>query len=398
VRTGSGRRTTRTNRIGGPVLGVLVLVVTLALAACGSTVAGTATAPGQEPPPLAKITASPAVGAKNVPVKTPVSITVTDGELTAAKVTNDEGEEVAGAIAADRRGWTSSEALGFGRTYTYAASAMGADGRAAELTGAFDTVKPAKVARATINPADDATVGVGMPISVRFPDGKVVDRATVERALTVSTSVPVEGSWGWLHDQQVDWRPKEYWPANTEVTVTAKLYGIDYGGGVVGKSDLSTEFTIGRNQVTKVNTPDHVLNIYRDGNLAASYPSSNGKDADPELNTPNGTVIVMQKDPIGDFSNPRYGYTNVKKKWAVRISNHGEFIHENEENHANIGKVNSSHGCVNLFEADAKAYFDSALIGDPVEITGSVSDFPTTSDVNDWLFSWTQWQSKSALR
>lgn len=377
---------------------MLVLLVTFALAACGSTIPGTAAAPGQEPPPLAKITASPAVDAKDVPVDAPVSITVADGELTAAKVTNDDGKEVAGAIADDRRSWTSSEVLGFGKTYTYAASATGADGRAAELTGAFSTIKPAKVARATVNPADNATVGVGMPISVRFPEGKVVDRAAVEKALKVTTSVPVEGSWGWLHDQQVDWRPKEYWPANTKVTVTAKLYGIDYGGGVVGKADLSTEFTIGRNQVTKVNTPDHVLNVYRDGNLAASYPSSNGKDADPELNTPNGTVIVMQKDPIGDFSNPRYGYTNVKKKWAVRISNHGEFIHENEENHANIGKVNSSHGCVNLFEADAKAYFDSALIGDPVEITGSTANFPTSSDVNDWLFSWTQWQSMSALR
>ena len=134
-----------------------------------------------------------------------------------------------------------------------------------------------------------------------------------------------------------------------------------YGDGAYGKSDLSTAFTVGRNQVVKINTPDHVMNVYRDGSLTASYPSSNGKDADPNLNTPNGTVIVMQKDPVGDFSNPQYGYTNVMKKWAVRISNHGEFIHENNDNAANIGKVNSSHGCVNLLEADAKAYFDSAL-------------------------------------
>jgi lipoprotein-anchoring transpeptidase ErfK/SrfK len=86
------------------------------------------------------------------------------------------------------------------------------------------------------------------------------------------------------------------------------------------------------------------------------------------------------------------------KKWSVRISNHGEFIHENEENRANIGKANTSHGCVNLFEADAKAYFDSALIGDPVEITGSQATFPTTSDVFDWLIPWSEWQSMSALR
>jgi len=137
--------------------------------------------------------------------------------------------------------------------------------------------------------------------------------------------------------------------------------------------------------------------VYRDGAQVASYPSSNGRDDDPNLNTPNGTMIVMTREPIGDFSNPRYGYTNVKKKWSLRISNHGEYIHENEENHGNIGKKNTSHGCVNLYEADAKAFFDSALIGDPVEVTGSQANMPTTSDVNDWLFSWDKWKSMSAV-
>src|SRR5690606_6948112 len=105
-----------------------------------------------------------------------------------------------------------------------------------------------------------------------------------------------------------------------------------------------------------------------------TYPCSNGEDANPDLNTPNGTVIVMTKEPTSIFDNERYGYTDVKKKWCCRISNHGEYIHENEENRANIGKRNTSHGCINLFEADAKDYFDSAMIGDPVEITGSKAD------------------------
>lgn len=388
----------RHTRLGGSVGAILVSLALLG--ACTSSTDGNPSAPGQRPDeqPKAKITAEPAVDAKDVPVTAPVKITVTEGTLTEAAVSNPEGKQVAGELAADKLSWTSTEVLGYAKTYTYAAKAMGTDGKQAELKGAFSTLTPAKTPRATINPADNQTVGVAMPISVRFPEGKVTDRATVEKALTVETSTKVEGSWAWLNDQQVDWRPKEYWPASTKVTVTAKLYGVAYGGGAYGKADLSTKFTIGRNQVVKINTPDHMMNVYRNGKLAASYPSSNGKDADPNLNTPNGTVIVMQKDEIGDFSNPRYGYTNVKKKWAVRISNHGEFIHENEENHGNIGKANTSHGCVNLFEADAKAYFDSALIGDPVEITGSKANFPTTSDVFDWLIPWGQWQSMSALR
>jgi lipoprotein-anchoring transpeptidase ErfK/SrfK len=326
-----------------------------------------------------------------------VKITVTDGALDAVELTNAAGKAVRGEIAEDKASWSVTEPLGYGKEYSYTASATGTDGKKVELAGSFTTVAPKSTPRATINPVDDAVVGVGMPISVKFPEGAVQDKAAVEKALKVETSGDVEGSWAWLHDRQVDWRPKEYWPANTEVKVTASLYGVAYGGGAYGKADLTTEFSIGRNQVVKIHTPDHRMDVYRDGKKVKSYPASNGRDSDPNLNTPNGTMIVMAKEKVGNFSNPRYGYTDVEKLWAVRFSNHGEFIHENEENRANIGKANTSHGCVNLFEPDAKDYFDSAIIGDPVEVSGSRADMPTTSDVNDWLFSWEQWRSMSAL-
>ncbi|WP_133905695.1 L,D-transpeptidase [Actinophytocola oryzae] len=376
----------------------LVATITL-LASCTSDEGGSPSGGGpmQKNAAAAKIAFAPQDGAKDVAVTEPVKISVAGGELTEATVTNAEGQPVNGAIAEDKKSWASGEVLGYGKTYSYTATAKNAQGKVTTSKGSFTTLTPASTPRATINPGDNASVGVGMPISIKFPEGGPQDKAAVEKALQVQTSQPVEGSWAWVSKSQVDWRPKEYWPANTQVTVNAKLYGVAYGGGAYGKSDLSTNFTIGRNQVVKINTPDHVMNVYRDGGLVASYPSSNGLDGDPDRTTPNGTVIVMSKEPIGDFSNPKYGYTNVKKKWAVRISNHGEFIHENEENHANIGKKNSSHGCVNLLEPDAKAYFDSALIGDPVEISGSVANFPTTSDVFDWLISWDQWKSMSAL-
>ncbi|WP_414639103.1 L,D-transpeptidase [Actinophytocola sp.] len=378
---------------------VATMVAAIALlASCTSEGGGgIAGSPEAKDAAAAKIAFAPANGTADVAVTEPVKITVDGGELTEATVTNPEGAPLAGQIAADKKSWTSGEVLGYGKTYNYTAKAKNADGKETTESGSFTTLAPASTPRATINPGDNATVGVGMPVSIKFPEGAPEDKAAVEKALKVETSVPVEGSWAWISKTQVDWRPKEYWPANTQVKVTASLYGVAYGGGAYGKADLSTSFTIGRNQVVKVNTPDHVMNVYRDGSLYASYPSSNGEDANPDLNTPNGTVIVMAKEEVGDFSNPRYGYTNVMKKWAVRISNHGEFIHENNDNAANIGKRNTSHGCVNLLEADAKAYFDSALIGDPVEITGSQANYPTTSDVFDWLISWEQWKSMSAL-
>lgn len=349
-----------------------------------------------EPPPVATVSAEPADGATDVGVTDKVTVRVERGRLTEVSLINAAGKDVSGKLTDDELSWTSTEPLGFDKTYTYSAKAIGTDSKPVEFSGSFDTVAPANQVRATLNPVDDAVVGVAMPISVKF-SVPVADRAVAEKALKVTTLPEVEGSWAWLHDRQVDWRPREYWPAGTEVKVAATLYGVHYGGGNYGRADVTTAFTIGRNQVVKVHTPDHRMRVYRDGGRFADYPCSNGKDADPNLNTPNGTMIVMAKSPTAIFNNERYGYTDIKKKWAVRFSNHGEFIHENEENRANIGKRNTSHGCVNLFESDAKEYYDSCMIGDPVEVTGAKADMPTSSDVMDWLIDWKQWQSMSAL-
>ncbi|MEU0794805.1 Ig-like domain-containing protein [Amycolatopsis sp. NPDC005961] len=375
----------------------------LVAAACSSTNDGTAFPTGAAnsdgegggAQPVAKITAEPAVNAKDASVLKPVTIKVADGKLTECKVTADGGKAVKGDTAPDGLTWTSSEPLGYGKTYTYAAKATGTDGKPVELAGTFSTVNPAKQVRATLNPADNQQVGVAMPISVKF-QSPVKDRKAVEKALSVKTDKDVEGAWGWLSDSQVDYRPKEYWPQNITVSVEAKLYGVELGGGAYGKADVTTKFKIGRNQVVKVNTPEHQMHVYRGGAQYKSYPCANGLDAEVDRNTPNGTYIVMSKEPTAVFDNARYGYTNVNKKWACRFSNHGEYIHENQDNAANIGKNNNSHGCVNLLEADAKDFFDSALVGDPVEITGSKLSAPMASDVKDWNYSWAAWQGLGA--
>lgn len=394
---GAGRR----NIIGAMVLASLLVITGCSASDDGGQQGGqgaTGKPAGSTPSaPAAKLVADPAVDAKEVPVLQPVKIAVSDGKLTDVALTDPDGKQIAGETTADKLSWANTERLAYGKTYTYTAKAVGAGNKPAELKGTFTTMTPGKTIRATVNPADGQTVGVGMPISVNFPDTAPKDRAAAERALKIETTPKVEGSWAWVSASKVDWRPKEYWPAGTKIKVSASLYGVNYGNGY-GKADVTSEFTIGRKQVLKVHTPDHNLKVYRNGSLVATYPSSNGKDADPKLNTPNGTLIVMSKERVGDFSNPDYGYTNVKKNWAMRISNHGEYLHENEDNRANIGKANTSHGCVNLLDKDAKALFDSSLIGDPVEISGSKVGMPATSEVNDWLFSWEKWTGMSALK
>jgi len=233
----------------------LLLVGALTLTGCTSKDSGTPLGVGDKPSgdtgpaPKAKLVADPAVDAKDVPVLKPIRISVTEGQLTDVAVTGQDGKAVKGEVAADKLSWANTERLAYGKTYTYAAKAMGSDNKPVELKGTFATMNPQKVARATVNPTDKQTVGVGMPISVKFQDGFAPkDRAAVEKALKVETTPKVEGGWAWISASQVDWRPKEYWPANTKVEVAANLYGVDFGNGF-GKADVTSKYSIGRNQV-----------------------------------------------------------------------------------------------------------------------------------------------------
>ena len=97
------------------------------------------------------------------------------------------------------------------------------------------------------------------------------------------------------------------------------------------------------------------------------------------------------------MSNPAYGYTNVTEHWAVRISDNGEFIHQNQDTVGDQGVVNVSHGCINLSAASAQEYYSTAMIGDPVVVTGtSVQLSPADGDIYDWTYSWEDWKALSA--
>ncbi|MBA8827180.1 lipoprotein-anchoring transpeptidase ErfK/SrfK [Saccharopolyspora lacisalsi] len=392
------------NRARRPLRGSLWTALSVTLAAmllvsgCGTGGGSGAaeTQPQNETSSVAEVELKPGSDAEGVNPTAPVKVSVQHGRIENVTLKNGAGEKVEGKMGDDGASWKPTVALGYDKTYTWSGKAVGEDGKELPIRGSFTTLDPDRTVRATINPIDNETVGIAMPISIKF-DAPVQNKAAAERALKVEASKPVEGSWAWLTDKQVDWRPKEYWPAHTEVDVEADLYGVRLGKGEYGTTDLTTHFTIGRSQIVKANVDSHRMIVMRGGEQVANYPASYGKPEPNALNTPNGTYMVMAKHPVEIMDNPKYGYTDVEKKWAVRISNHGEFIHENENNKANIGKRNTSHGCVNLTNADAKKYFDSALIGDPVEVTGASKTMPPRYAVYDWMLSWQKWKSMSAL-
>jgi lipoprotein-anchoring transpeptidase ErfK/SrfK len=381
------------------------IVAVLSLTACtsddgegGATKSGGSVDPAGQaaPKPPAKITLDPASGAADVSPTAPVTVAVQDGTIESLTLTNPENKQVAGQLSPDKTIWTVGEPLGYSKTYTWTGTAKGVDGKDAPISGSFTTVTPARTVDASLNVGDGKTYGVGMPIAVTF-DRDVTDKAGVQKAMTVTTSVPVEGAWAWLDDRTAHWRPKTYWPANTQVSLTAKLYGTALGDGKYGAEDRTANFTIGRSQVVQADTQTHRVKVIQDGTQIADFPASFGLESDPGRVTNSGTHIVMSKHRTYKMSNPKYDYFDVEVPYAVRISNNGEFIHGYADSMWAQGNKNISHGCANLSPANAEVYYNGAMIGDPVEITGSTQELgPEDGDYYDWTLSWDQWLAKTA--
>ncbi|MFE3544104.1 Ig-like domain-containing protein [Nocardia sp. NPDC059177] len=377
-------------------MAVILLAVLALLTAC------TSDGPAQEPAaaaPVAQVTLAPAAGATGIAPTDPVSVTVADGRIDQIALTNANGKQVEGTLSPDHASYQVTEPLGYDASYTWTGSATGADGKQVPIEGTFSTLTPKTTTPATINIGDGQEVGIAAPIIIEFT-GPVTDKATVEKALTVTTDPGVEGSWAWLPDDngsRVHWRPRSYWPPGTTVHVAANLYGVDLGGGAYGDSDLTSDFTIGRSQIVIADAPSHRMQVIRDGATVFDFAVSYGEGNEARNVTRSGTHVVTEKYEDFLMSNPPY-YTNVRERWAVRISNNGEFIHANPESLAAQGSSNVTNGCINLSPADAQAYFPTARYGDPVEVTGTSIDLSAADgDIYDWAIDWPTWQSMSAL-
>ncbi|HEX2283634.1 MAG TPA: Ig-like domain-containing protein, partial [Mycobacterium sp.] len=205
------------------------------LAACvgrPGTTSGEATAPAA---PSMKY--EPAVAATDVSPTAAVGVEVTDGWFQRVALTNPDGKVVAGTLNRDRTAFTVTEPLGYGVEYTWGGSVVGRDGKAVPVAGSFTTINPDRQVSGQFQLADGQVVGVAAPIIIQF-DASISDKASVEKALKVTTDPPVEGSWAWLPDEvwgsRVHWRTREYYPAGTKVNVDARLYGVPFGDGAYG--------------------------------------------------------------------------------------------------------------------------------------------------------------------
>src|SRR5450631_1236322 len=353
------------------------------------------------PTPPVEFAIAPADGATAVAQATPVSVSVSNGILTAVSLHDLDGSAVPGTLTSATHSWAATAGLVPATTYMVTATALDRDGVRTDQSATFTTAPAAKVLGVKMAPLQDEVVGVGMPIILYFST-PVTDKAAVERALSVDASLPVIGAWHWYGNTEVHYRPVEYWPAHDDITVQANLKGVDAGKGVWGMENRTLNFSTGDAQVSEVDAKTHTMTVTVNGDVVRTMLVSTGRDQYP---TTSGVHVVLEKTPsvIMDSAtvgipkgNPDYYYETVL--WDVRISWSGEFVHAAPWSTSAQGHQNVSHGCVNANPVDAKWFYDMSRRGDIVMVTGTPRPLISGNGWTDWNLDWPKWLAGSAVQ
>jgi lipoprotein-anchoring transpeptidase ErfK/SrfK len=409
-----GLTVTRGRRVGAVAVGVAAVVALIA--GCSDKTSGSGTtggaggsggsagsgggAAGSAAVKPASVSISPA-GSDAVNPRSPVTVTVADGTLSAVVMTNPSGKQVAGSLSADKKTWTSSEPLGYGTSYQVAATAAGAGGGPpTQQSATVKTLSPKSQAYPSLLPPPSQTsVGIGQPLVVQF-DKTITDKAAAVKALEITSDPPQTGAWHWISDKQVDYRPKEYWQPGTTVNLKVNTYGVNLGGGVYGQTDRTETVHVHDSWVAKADGKSEQMQIFQNGNMVKSMPISLGSKQYP---THLGTHVISDKQPSVTMDSCTYGvcqgqpgYYKETVLLDERISNDGEFVHEAPWSVGQQGSSNVSHGCVNLSPENAQWFFDHFGLGDVVEVTNSGGgQLPIYDTYGDWALSWADWSATS---
>lgn len=401
----------RTRRVRAWAAGLAVFALLSAVSACTDLQAeATATPstparspdPVQAPPPQsAVVSIDPPLDSGLFAPITPVTVSAGNGRLTEVVLSGPDGLPVPGALSADGTLWQTTDLLDYDTAYRVRATAVNVAGAATAATGSITTVRPRTLTMPYLLPsASMETVGVGMPISVRF-DEDIEDKAAVERRLTVTTTPPVVGAWYWFSDREVHYRPRDYWTPGTHVVVDVSVYGVHVGDNIYGQENQRLEFDIHDSLVAEVDNSDLRMRVYRNGVLEREMPTSMGKAG---FGTPSGTYLVMQQDRRYTMDSSTYGTPidaaegyRVEVEYASRLSYSGIFVHAAPWSVGDQGVRNVSHGCLNLSTADAGYFYETFGWGDIVSVTGTGVALAATNGLGDWNIPWERWVLGSAL-
>ena len=262
-------------------------------------------------------------------------------------------------------------------------------GIAATVVGGPTDVRLASVnlphgdfAIASVLPMRGELVGVAHPVVVTFsrPIANLADRPAAERAIEVNSAPAMTGKFQWLDNDVVQWVPDRFWPAHSTVALSVGGLPTEFqtGAVVLGVADISKHtFTVSIDGVpagapSQLPAPHHRPHWGEAGVM----PASLGR---PNYPTPVGTYAVMSKDrsvtmdssSVGIPVDDPDGY-RLTVDYAVRIDNHGLYVHSAPWAVPAMGIENVSHGCISLSPDDAEWYFNAVKVGDPVIVQEGV--------------------------
>ncbi|MFF4409241.1 L,D-transpeptidase [Streptomyces sp. NPDC001404] len=301
---------------------------------------------------------------------------------------------------------------------TACGSGDGGDNKAAGKAGAAHQQAAAPAAAAPkkvtagplldfdLTPGAGKKVGTGQPVSLEFYE-PVKNKAAVERALTVTASNATEGSWGWVTTtagrDRLDWRPKNPWKPNTDVTVKGTLTTVDPGGAHFER-DIDRTFTVGRDQQLTADLDTHRLIVEQDGKQVKSIPMSGGEPVTGRASR-RGTFAIKSQERTVHMTSASVGGPkkyDVTVNWGMRFSDSGGFLHQaTDDAQQYVGNTNHSAGCIGMTPEDAQWLFENTLLGDLVTVKGEEATGELGGPGNgyaDWSVSYDQWKAKSAAR
>ncbi|MEU1819878.1 Ig-like domain-containing protein [Streptomyces roseifaciens] len=337
-------------------------------------------------------------------------VTVSDGTLTSVKMTTDKGTPVEGTISPDKTSWQPKAQLERSTKYKIVVEAVDSDKRKATENSSFTTVSPTNSFIGSFTPEDGSTVGVGMPVSINF-DKPIKDRKAVQSHIEVNSTSGQKVVGHWFGDQRIDFRPQDYWKANSQVTLKLNLDGVEGAPGVKGVQKKTISFKIGHAQVSTVDTKSHQMTVVRDGKTIKTIPISAGS---PENPTYNGKMVISEKFKETRMDGSTVGFTKGDGKGeydikdvphAMRLSTSGTFIHGNYWGGGIFGTANTSHGCIGLQDKQGADdpntsgawFFSNSQIGDVVEVKNSPDKtIAPENGLNGWNMDWNAWVAGSA--
>jgi lipoprotein-anchoring transpeptidase ErfK/SrfK len=351
----------------------------------------------------ASISVSPRASATPVAPGTPVVVTAVAGRLTDVTVTGPSGA-VTGSLSADGRTWTASATtLDYGAKYVVAAHAVDRSGLPTDFSETIRTVAPSKFLRYSVFPSQGSIVGVGMPLTVTFDHrlSTAGAKAAFENATTVTADdSEVSGGWRWLSDHLAVYRPETYWPGHATIAVRSRLTGVRFSSTLWGGANPTTTFSTTAAMVSYVDMKTDQLTVTQDGRTIRTIPITTGK---PGFETRSGVKVIENKElsrimdaSTGGTLKTDPEYYRLEVKYAMRLTDSGEFLHAAPWSVAHQGHTNVSHGCTGMSTANAAWLYGVSHIGDVVVYTGSTRPMNLGNGITAWNVPWDSWATYGA--